>query len=358
MRLRSSGLILAACWSAVALFFSAQNLLVGAARHRSFDWQWDVFHEFVYWLTWAAFTPVVLSAGRRWPVSWRSGVLARHLGIMLLLAPAQIVACYTAHYLLLRAVGRAPAPGLPAWLGGLGAPILWGTLTAFLYYWLILGIHAAFRYQRMYRDQVVAGAELEGQLAAARLDALRLQLQPHFLFNTLNAISAFVGAEPDLARRMLSRLGELLRGTLEREAAEIPLAEELTLLAPYLDIQRIRFGERLAILLEVAPDAEPGLVPTFMLQPLFENAVEHGVTRRSGEALIRLRAERSASQLRLELTDNGPGPSGDREGVGLRNTRERLARLYGAAHRLEVASAPGGGAVVTATFPFRERRLA
>src|SRR5512143_3774863 len=220
----STGIRIVAAWLAVAVFFSAENILVGAARHRPFTWQWDVYHEVVYWLVWAAFTPIVLGAGRRWPLG--PGALPRvivpHLGVMALLAPAQITTTYTVHWLLLAAVGLPPAATLGAWLGGLGGGNVWGTLTAFLYYWLILGVHAAFVYQRMYQ-------------------ALRLQLHPHFLFNTLNAIAALVGTEPDRARRMIARLGELLRRTLDSgTAAEVSLARELELLAPYLEIQRIR----------------------------------------------------------------------------------------------------------------------
>ncbi len=352
---RSVGFRIVLAWFAVAAFYSAQNVLVGAARHRPLAWQWDIFHEFVYWLTWAAFTPLVLAAARRRPLAPRAGIIVPHLGVMVALAPAQIVTTYTVHYLILSAIGQPPAPGLGAWLGGLGAGILWGTLTGFLYYWVILGIHAAFLYQQMYQTQLRAAAELEGRLAAAQLDALRLQLHPHFLFNTLNAISAFVGAEPEQARRMLARLGDLLRGTLDRDAAEISLTQELGLLAPYLDIQRIRFGDRLHLELDVAPDAGAGLVPTLILQPLVENAVEHGVSRRPGEATIRVRATRHAERLLLEIADDGPGPSGGGNGIGLRNTRERLLRLYGAAHRMELGSGPRGGTVVVVEIPYRER---
>lgn len=349
-----------AAWLAVAVFFSAENVLVGAARHRPFNWQWDVYHELIYWLTWAGFTPVVLAAARRWPLgrgAWPRAILP-HLGVMAVLAPAQIVTTYTVHYLLLAAARIPPAATLGAWLGGLGGGIVWGTFTAFLYYWLILGVHAAFVYQGMYQAQRVATAALEGQLAQARLEALRLQLQPHFLFNTLNAIAAFVGVAPDQARRMVARLGELLRQTLEDgAAAEVPLARELELLAPYLEIQRIRFGERLDVAVEVDPAARPALVPTLILQPLVENAVEHGVARRPDGAAVRLRVMRAGDRLRLEVSDDGPGPprSGTGpDGIGLGNTRERLERLYGDAQRLEIGAAhAAGGTLVVIEIPFR-----
>lgn len=349
---RPTGVRLVGVWLAVAVFFSAENALVGAARHRPFNWQWDVYHEFVYWLMWAALTPVVLIAARRWPLAPGRAILP-HLGAMVLLAPAQIVGTYTAHYLILAAFRMRPGATLGAWLGALGAGFVWGTLTGFLIYWLILGVHAAFVYQRMYQEERVAAAALEGQLAHAQLETLRLQLHPHFLFNTLNAIAAFVGAEPDLARRMITRLGDLLRRTLESDAAEVPLERELESLAPYLEIQRIRFGERLRMETLVEPAALPALVPALLLQPLVENAVEHGVKRRPEGAAVRLRACVDRERLRLEISDEGPGPAGGDPGIGLGNTRERLARLYGAAHRIELSAGAAGGTVVSIELPLR-----
>jgi two-component system LytT family sensor kinase len=355
--LRTPAIRLLATWLAVALFFSAQNVLVAAARNRTFDWQWDVYHEFVYALTWAAFTPLVLSAGRRWPLGsgswWRT--IPPHLGRMALLAPAQIVTADAVHYAGLALLGRQPP--VTTFLAGLSGGIVWGTLTGFLYYWLLLGIQAAFLYQRMYREQRVAAAELEGRLTLAQLEALRLQLHPHFLFNTLNAISAFVEADPERARRMIARLGELLRRTLNGgTAAELPLTQELDLLAPYLEIQRIRFGDRLSIEVEVSDGAGEALIPTLMLQPLVENALEHGVKRTLDGARVRLRAERAGGCLRLEIADNGPGPTGGSQGVGLANTRARLAGLYGDAARFELKAVETGGTVVTIELPFRSLR--
>jgi signal transduction histidine kinase len=349
---------LLATWLAVAVFFSARNVLVSAARDRPIDWQWDVYHEFIYALTWAAFTPIVLAAGRRWPLgsgTWRRTVLL-HLGPMALLAPAQIVTSDILHYLGLALVGREPAGTLGTFFAGLGGGIVWGILTGFLYYWLILGIQAAFIYQRMYREERIAAAQLEGRLTEARLEALRLQLHPHFLFNTLNAISAFIGADPERARRMIARLGELLRRTLNSGGTpELPLSRELDLLAPYLEIQRIRFGDRLSIQLDVPDGTGDALIPALMLQPLVENAVEHGVRRTLDAAQVRLSARQSGDRLRLEIADNGPGPNGAGEGagVGLANTRARLAGLYGDAHRFELKPLETGGTVVIVELPFK-----
>ena len=352
---QSSAARLVGIWLLVAVFFSAENVLVGVARQRPFDWQWEVYHEFIYALTWAGFTPVVLATGRRWRLGsggqWET--IGPHLLCMAALAPAQIVTTYTLHYLGLALLPQRPPVTLWAWLVGLDAGIVWGTLTGFLYYWLILGVQAGLAYQRMYREQRVAAAELEGRLTEARLEALRLQVHPHFLFNTLNAISAFVESDPERARRMIARLGELLRRTLDGgTAAELPLGRELDLLAPYLEIQRIRFGERLSIDLDVPAEASPGLIPTLMLQPLVENAVEHGVARTSQGARVHLRAARLGDRLRLEIADTGPGLAPGGDGIGLANTRARLAGLYGQAYRFEL-SAKGSGTVVSIELPFR-----
>jgi two-component sensor histidine kinase len=357
---RSPAVRILAIWLAVAVFYTTQNVLVGAARHRTLDWQWDIYHEFVYALTWAAFTPLVLAAGRRWPLGagplWRT--IVAHLGRVAWLAPAQIATTSVLHYLGLFILGRQSPATAEAFLVDFSSLIVWGTLTGFLYYGLILGIQAAFLYQRLYREQRVAAAQLEGRLIEARLESLRLQLHPHFLFNTLNAISAFVEPDPERARRMIARLGELLRRTLEGgTTAELPLAEELDLLAPYLEIQRIRFGDRLSIELDIARDTAGALIPTLMLQPLVENAVEHGVTRTLDGARVRLKAERSGKRLRLEIADNGPGPGGTRDGVGLANTRARLAGLYGDAHRFELKASDTGGTVVTIELPFNAAPL-
>jgi two-component system LytT family sensor kinase len=352
-------------WLGVAVFFSAQNVLVRVSRHGTLEWQWDIFHEFVYALTWAACTPVVLAAARRWRLEPGSGLrpLPRHFGLMLLLAPVQITATYLFHYGILAGFGIPPAPDLGQWLAGLGPGIVWGTFTGCLYYWLILGVHTAFIYPRLYHAERVGAADLatraarlESRLAHAQLDALRLQLHPHFLFNTLNAIAALAAADPARAQRMLARLGDLLRQTLDGDgAAEVSLEHELALLAPYVDLQRMRFGDRLRYREEIAPGARAALLPALMLQPLVENAVQHGVSRRPEGATIVLRADRAGDRLRLEVEDDGPGlaPDPPVPGIGLANTRARLAQLYPDAHGFALGPGAAGGAVVRVDIPFR-----
>jgi anti-sigma regulatory factor (Ser/Thr protein kinase) len=228
-----------------------------------------------------------------------------------------------------------------------------------VFYWAMIGVAHALGYYGKYRDGELRAARLEAGLARARLQLLKTQLQPHFLFNTLNAVSALVHTDVEAADRVLARLGELLRLALEDFGVqEAPLARELDVVRSYLDIEQTRLGPRLCVRWDVAPDTLDALVPTFLLQPLVENAVRHGVALRVTAGRIEVRAWRDGDRLHLEVRDDGPGlparPAAE-GGVGLANTRARLLHLYGTAGRLEAGNDPHGGCVVTITLPFREQ---
>jgi two-component system LytT family sensor kinase len=222
-----------------------------------------------------------------------------------------------------------------------------------LVYWVIVLIsHAAAYYQR-YR---------EGELRAsqAQLQALKMQLHPHFLFNALHSISALVHSDPDAADKMIARLGDFLRLTLDSAAAqEVSLRQELEFLNCYLDIERTRFRDRLTTEIHADPQVLDCVVPNLILQPIVENAIRHGVSQRAAHGHVEVRASRAGNALRLEVRDNGRGlPVGDEAGrgkqgggVGLANTRARLQQLYGGAYRFELQNAPAGGAVVTLELP-------
>jgi LytS/YehU family sensor histidine kinase len=203
-------------------------------------------------------------------------------------------------------------------------------------------------------------ARLELGLAEARVQALRTELNPHFFFNALNAISGLVRrGENDAAVQMLARLGELLRLTLDRDLApEIPLYRELALLDRYLDIERARFGDRLTVDIALDPPAEDACVPALILQPLVENAIRHGITKCPGPGRIQILAKQSGTELELSVRDTGDGLgvrdlTVRREGIGLSNTRARIAAMYGDAASLRLENAPGGGALVTLRIPWR-----
>ena len=333
----------------VALFFAPQNALAHVSGGEPINWQWDVMHEFIYWLVWAAFAPVILGAAARWHVSRESGwrPLFAHLGVMAAIAPIQISLSYLIHFTIIRLAGVLPPELAWKWLHTREGGLVWGTFAAFLYYWVIVAVYWAAEFQRLYR----AG---QASLTAARLDALRAQLQPHFLFNTLNAISVLTVDDPPRAKQMVLRLSDLLRRTMaDGERHEVPLAAELALLDAYLGIQRARFGERLRVRVDVAPDVREALVPTLLLQPLVENAIRHGFEDGTAAGEIVIAGTRQDDDLVITVTDDGRGlPAESVEGVGLANTRERLAQLYHDRQRLTLQALAGGGVAVEITLPF------
>ena len=225
-----------------------------------------------------------------------------------------------------------------------------------------MATYATAWHERMalsYFEQARVRERLEGQLAQAQLQTLRLQLQPHFLFNTLNTIAALVSSDARAAERMVTRLSDLLRQTLNSAGEqEVTLARELELLSPYLEIQRLRFADRLRVEFSIASDAENALVPSLLLQPLIENAIRHGITPRASGGRVEVRARRDGDFLRVEVADDGIGFrawSGrtPREGVGLGATRGRLRHMYGSAHHLALDAPPEGGFTVRLTIPYR-----
>ena len=233
------------------------------------------------------------------------------------------------------------------------------------YYFALYGAVYAADYRRRYREKEKAASELalkasrlEGSLARANLEALRMQLNPHFMFNTLNAISvlALKGDRQNVVR-MLARLSDLLRLALENAEQVVPLSEELVFLQPYVEIEQVRFRDRLQVVQDIDPDTLDAEVPSLFLQPIVENAVRHGIAQRPGPGLIEIRARRTGDTLALEVLDTGPGfgdgPDLARGGVGLANARARLEQLYGRAQRLELLTAPSGGAMVRVVLPFR-----
>lgn len=227
---------------------------------------------------------------------------------------------------------------------------------AVLMYWVILVVVRGMESRRRLRDERLRNVQLETQLAQSQLQALRMQLQPHFLFNTLNAISALALSDPSQARLMIARLGDFLRLTLEeRHAPQIPLARELEFLHCYLGIQQVRFQDRLATHVEMPKDTLHAAVPNMILQPLVENALRHGLLSKSERGSLHVSSRRAGDQLQLCVEDDGLGlpPEGLREGVGLGNTRERLQVMFGNAARLDLHRRHGGGTRVEIHLPFR-----
>jgi two-component system, LytTR family, sensor kinase len=303
-----------------------------------------------YYYLWALTTPIVIFVARRYRFdSRRWGIaLGAHALASVVLTAAQIVA----GEVILSLLGlRHPAPfGMR-----IVSAFIFNFQSSLPTYWLILFAYLAFDYYVKLRDRELRGAQLAGELTRAQLHALKMQLKPHFLFNTLNSISSLMYTDVDSADAMLARLSDFLRLTLDRELdQEVTLNEELELVRRYLEIEKIRFEDRLLVRVAVNDDVQQARVPTLVLQPIVENAIHHGIAARPEGGSISIVARREEDTLRISVADDGigPGESQPRERIGMANTRARLERLYGAAHRFSFATSPAGGFVVEMTIPF------
>ena len=249
-------------------------------------------------------------------------------------------------------------PGYGSWTSSVQRIYLMNLDWALMTYSAIVGVSYALGYYRESRARAIRAAHLETRLAEARLKTLEAELHPHFLFNTLHAISSLVHTQPDAADRMISRLSDLLRITFSRsDAACIPLHEELEFLQKYLEIEQTRFQDRLAVDYDIDPDTLDAEVPRLILQPLVENAIKHGVAPHTGPGAISIGSRRDGERLCLVVRDNGMGLSGGARarlhgGVGLSNTRDRLECLYGADHALDFRES-NPGLTVEMRLPFR-----
>jgi len=341
---RSAWLVALAAAAAV-LFFGSQTVLLNLSAGIQFKW-WRVFLPAVFaWTTWAALAPLVFFVARRFRFDrpWRDAF------VHVLVAAALTTVHVFAEYVLL---GRF---GFPARRLAFRSFALYQVHADLVTYAVLVGAWHARDWYARFRDRELRAAQLESRLAQARLEGLRMQLQPHFLFNTLHSISALMHRDVEAADRMLTRLSDLLRLTLESAATpEVPLSRELDFLDAYLEIQQTRFEDRLTVVRDVDPDALDALVPNLLLQPLVENAIRHGVAHRASGGRVEISARRENGRITLSVRDDGPGlVPGARQGVGISNTRARLEHLYGDAQSLALDNDPRGGARVTVVAPYR-----
>ena len=345
-----------AFWTALGFVESAAAWVRMHGQPRGPSWWHALYGNMPWWLLWALFTPPAVALARRAPLMgerWRRGVLV-HVVASLAFATAHLVVEGTVFWLTVSRARVDLATQVRSLFGGY-LPL--DVVT----YWAIVGAAHALHAHQRWRDAALQAAQasaraarLELGLSDARLQALRMELNPHFLFNALNAVSGLVRrGERDAAVTMLARLGELLRATLDREtAAEHALEEELALLELYVDIERARFGDRLTVTVGANAEARRAVVPALLLQPLVENAIRHGVARRPGAARIAVSAWRDGDRLHIVIEDDCGGLCGvPREGIGLSNTRARLAARWGDRAALALVHAQGG-ARVTLDFPF------
>jgi LytS/YehU family sensor histidine kinase len=343
---------------------ASQHYLDHAINDEAFTWGHALARSVPWWTLWGLFTPLVARVVARHDFVGE----ARARGLAVHAAAA--VGFTLVHVLLYGtfvAVFVDQVPGLAEVARTVGRYLSKSSLDLFTYAGVAGGLYALALYRRLRARELAAArlqaraSALEAQLSRAQLDALRMQLHPHFLFNTLNAISVLVqkgdGAD---AAQMIARLSGLLRRTVDHAGRhEVPLAEELSLLEHYLAIQQVRFRDRLRVEYDVEPPARGALVPHLVLQPVVENAIDHGIAADPAAGRLRIAARREGGRLVVRVRDDGPGlrageAASARTGVGLANTRARLRQLYGADHRLVVVNAPGGGAETVLELPFRE----
>jgi two-component system, LytTR family, sensor kinase len=341
----------AAVWTALGLLSVLQTSVYFMRDGRPVPWTPVFIDRMTDWYTCAIFTPVFFWLVRAVP--WERGRRVRAAALQTLV----VIACVPIKYFLYVAVIQAAIPDYRTVVFG---RILVGSfISEVMAFGAMMAIVHAVEFNRRAVRHVTETAKLEARLAEARLESLTAQLQPHFLFNALHSVSTLMHRDVEAADTMLARLGDLLRRTLDdRGRPELPLAEELRLLDAYLDIARVRFEDRLTVDMRIAPDTNQALVPRFVLQPLVENALQHGIGSREGSGRVTIRSERAGERLSLVVSDDGAGGplSGNgfpREGIGLTNTRLRLRERYGADHLLQLTKGDEGGLVVTMSIPFR-----
>ncbi|HXT15054.1 MAG TPA: histidine kinase [Gemmatimonadaceae bacterium] len=335
-----------AIYTAIAVLGALSALTYFGATHTVIDWRGYIANRFLEQYTCALFVAPLFWLVDRYPLvprDWK-----RHVGVFVI----AIVTFIAVKYAIMLPLYRWWSGETPAtyWLALVdnAVPVSFDFLA-------IVGVAHALRYYREVQERERAAGELTTQLVQARLDALRGQLHPHFLFNTLNAAATLMHENVAAADDMLTQLGSLLRISLERTESEVTLERELELADRYLAIMRYRFSDRLSVAVNVSDDARLALVPPFITQPLLENALEHGIARRRGAGSIDIVARRDDGALEVTIADDGAGLSASAgNGIGLANTRARLTQLYGARGGLELsASDSGRGARAAIRIPYR-----
>jgi two-component system, LytTR family, sensor kinase len=351
MRRWTNQALILGCWAVIGLAYSSHLYVYHNLQGEPTTWLFQLAEAFADFSVWAALTPLILALARRFPLfsrAWPKSLLV-HVPAALLVSAVQV------------ALHTVLDMGFIHWnwtVDDMAAGLRQLTARTYhfglLVYFAVVAVQQAIAY---YQDQAVRASQLEARLALAELQALKMQLHPHFLFNTLHAVSALMQRDVKAADQMIARLSEFLRMSLEAGGVqEVTLRRELEFLERYLEIEKIRFRDRLTVATHVAPEALDARVPNLILQPLVENAIRHGISKRRGAGRVEITALRENGTLELAVRDDGPGfpESGVvDEGIGLSNTRLRLEQLYGSRHRFEITNAPSGGLVVSLGIPFR-----
>jgi two-component system LytT family sensor kinase len=339
----------------IILFFSTDTYFANKFKGVNLLFREQLVFYAERWLPWAILTPLIFFlAGRirfsrsRWP-----SALAFHGIGCLVFTLLQNLAFFGVRYFTI-SISRERT-----FVSGFVRTYFGFYQYNILTYAVIVGVAIAAEYYRRSRENELKTAQLETRLAGAELQALRMQVHPHFLFNTLHAVSALVHRNPDVADRMINRLSDMFRLSLESSSSqEISVENELEALKPYLEIMDMRFGDRLRVVVDFPEETRDALVPNLILQPLLENAIRHGIVPKPEGGTVTLRGRRNGDRFLIEIADDGPGFPGEssdllRNGLGLSNTKERLALLYGKNYEFRLSRGGKGGALVVLNIPFR-----
>ena len=341
-------------WTIVALFFSTQvYMMYYSSGNLPIPYAKAFFVQASACYLWALATPLVLWLARRHRIdrnNWQRKVLF-HIGLSIALSSALI----SLHFVIYMCIMRNFSKITPFWTFDY---LYWNLDRWLLVYWFIFLMSHASNYYRSYREGELKASHLRTQLAQSQLEALKMQVHPHFLFNTLHSISALLSKDTEAARKMISRLGDFLRLTLESGGAmEVTLQQEMEFLNGYLEIERIRFQDRLTTHIQIDPEVLDVRVPNLILQPIVENAMRHAISR-TNAGVVEITAMPRNGCVRIEVKDNGPGIVSEPQatvrnsrGVGLANTQARLTGLYGSAARFELRNRPSGGLTVMLEVP-------
>jgi sensor histidine kinase YesM len=357
---RIVGAALAIC-TVIGLLEATQVYFMSARAGSPLSWGRSVGATMPSWFVLAALVPFVVAVARRFPLEslrrW-STVIAHLFAAIVYALLNLIITGWISDFVLYDGLPFGFLTNLWRLLGQYFTVVM-------VQYFSVVGVYYAFMYNKRYREKVLAAAELEmrasqleASLSRANLEALRMQLNPHFLFNTLNTVSVLaLKGEKQRVSRMVSRLSDLLRLSLENDRQTLSLREELEFLERYLEIEQVRFKDRLSVTVEVEPAAYDAEVPSLMLQPIVENAVKYGFSQTIGPGEIRIECRVRGEMVEIDVSDTGPGLPDSRvhsgsTGVGLANTKARLAQLYGGNYTLELVNRPEGGAQVRVRFPF------
>jgi len=347
-----------AIWAGIALWEATQTVVVMRAEHMHHRWTYLFITQALGWLPWAVATPVVLRLGREHPLRWNKltpwlahGAACVAIGL--------VYAALVAGIEMLLDPWANPTP--PGPYGALLVHKFFNQLLAFvILYGCVLLVGYLLESREWLARQQMEAARLNEELSKAQLNALRQQIEPHFLFNALNAVAGLIReGRNDAAVNMIAGLSDLLRRVVnDAQRQEVPLGEELEFLQKYLDIQKARFAERLELRVEIPRELCKAQVPSLILQPIVENAVKHGIANRAKGGAIEISALRSDGMLTLSVYNDGPPLPAESEssngGIGLRNVRTRLGSLYGNAFELKMGNEERGGVRVSVSMPFRE----